>query len=644
MIRTNNLFKRYVTGKLELTILEDVNLEIMQGEFISVLGASGCGKSTLLNVLGGLDKEIDGQLYLEDVSTAGFKEEDWNRWRRKGVGYIFQNFNLIPHLTAKENVTLAMKMNGSREEEAEHRAIDLIGMVGLLEKCDYLPSQLSGGQKQRIAIARAMANKPRIILADEPTGALDSTSAKKVIEILHAINRRYEVTIIMVTHNKELAKEADRTVYMKDGRIEKIVLNKGAFIRKVSTTAKAPAGKLSKTSAITIGINNIISQKRRSILTVLGIAVGIMGMVLMMGIGMGAEDKVQKELNPLLGDKTIWVTPEEEATVIDDNDIKRLSKVEGVDRVLDNNLFNVKYYYNNSGTEGILDVLGPIENRTEYEKTLANIGSLPKANDSKEILLTSNVAKQLLKNDSNFEEIIGKEITVLSSLILNNQRTFEVKETFVVVGIIHSGIIPGYSYIPYKTAKVLAAASIRMDVAPQKGAEVITSNSADYDKITRTIKGLGYEVSTNKDDFEKITIMVTALKLFLVFIAAIALLVSGIMIKIVLHTNVVERTKEIGIMRAIGAGRKDIKRIFVAEAGILGVLAGVTGVALGQGIGQLLNTILHENYAINFNLYKINLKTILFCILICVVIAILSGRKPAKKAAKVDPAEVLRYE
>lgn len=644
MIRINNLFKSYVMGKEKLTILNDVNLEIFQGEFISILGASGCGKSTLLNILGGLDKDIDGQLYLDDISTDSFQENDWNRWRKKGIGYVFQNFNLIPHLTAKENVELAMKMNGSSKEEMEQRTIELIGMVGLLEKCDYLPSQLSGGQKQRIAIARAMANNPGIILADEPTGALDSTSAENVMEILHAINRKAGVTIIMVTHNKALAKEADRTVYMKDGQIEKVVLNEGALISKESPKAKDPGGKLSKASAIGIGIKNIISQKKRSMLTVLGTAVGITGMVLMMGIGMGAEDKVQKELKPFLGDKTIWVTSKGEAAAMEDEDVKQLREVEGVARVLDNNLFSAKYYYNNTSTEAGLDVLGPVSNRTEYEKSLAHIGTLPKADDSRDILLTSNVAKQLLNNDSDIQEIIGKKITVLSSLLLKSQRTYEVKETFVVVGIIDTGIIPGVSYIPYKTAQTMAAASARMDTAPQKGAEVIASDKADYNRIVETIKGLGYKVSANKDDFAKIKIMVTVFKAFLILIAGIALFVSGIMIKIVLHTNVVERTKEIGIMCAIGAGRKDVKRIFVAEAGILGTLAGVTGVAFGQGFGYLLNIILRNNFMMNFNLYQMNSKTVLFCILICVFIAILSGRKPAKKAAKVDPAEALRYE
>jgi ABC-type antimicrobial peptide transport system permease subunit len=234
---------------------------------------------------------------------------------------------------------------------------------------------------------------------------------------------------------------------------------------------------------------------------------------------------------------------------------------------------------------------------------------------------------------------------VLLQLLLSSQLTYEVEETFTVVGITDSGVIPKYSYIPYETAAKIAEESAKATSFFQEGAEIVVADQADYSKVVKEIEDLGYQASTNQGDFEEINTLVMGLKIFLIFIAAVALLVSGIMIKIVLHTNVVERTREIGIMCAIGAGRKDVKRIFVAEAGILGMLAGVMGVILGQSLGAVLNVTLHSSFqGMNFNLYMMNVKTVLFCIMISVIIAVLAGRKPARKAAGIDPAIALRYE
>jgi ABC-type antimicrobial peptide transport system permease subunit len=401
---------------------------------------------------------------------------------------------------------------------------------------------------------------------------------------------------------------------------------------------------LSKISAIEIGIRNLMSQKSRSILTILGTAIGITGMVLMMGIGSGAKNKINSELGGFLGDNTIWVKGEEEDRVFDDSDFQRIKEIEGVDKVFDNNRFYTMFNYQDISTEGTLDTLAPVESRTEYELNLAAYGTLPKENDSREVVLTSEIAVRLLNGSEDVQKLIGEEITMLSILDRKSVLTYEVAETFTVVGIIDSGIVAGPSYIPYDTAALLAAASSRTEKAIQEGLEVIVSDKADYNKVVSDIRNLGYKVSTNKEDFENINTMVFALRIFLLFIAAVALFVSGIMIKIVLQTNVIERTKEIGIMCAIGAGRKDVKRIFMAEAGVLGALAGIVGVILGEVAGAILNTLLAGSNTIKFNLYDMSIRSIIFCIMISIFIAVISGRKPAKKAARVNPTEALRYE
>lgn len=644
MIQIKSLFKEYTLGKEKVAILKDINIEIREGEFLCILGCSGCGKSTLLNIIGGIDRNIDGNMLFDNVDVKTFKEKDWVRLRKKSVGFIFQNFNLIPHLSVQENVQLAMKFNGLRHEHCKKRALELLAMVGMAEKSTWLPSQLSGGQKQRVAIARALANNPKMILADEPTGALDSKSSVEIMELLHKVHREKGVTIVLVTHNKALANAADRVVYMADGKIEKIIEGKSSNGKKQTEIEQGESsGKMSFISSIQVGVKNIFLKKKRSALTVFGTAVGIAGMTLMIGIGSGAEKKVDHELRSFVGDETIWVTKENKAEPMESGDIDKLNHIEGVDVVLNNELFMSTYYYDGKSAEGQMDAFGPKEMATDYELSMADIGEIPSADDSHEIVLTSQIAKSLA-GEENMEELIGKKIVVLTRLLLESKVTYEVKTELTVTGISDTGIIAGGSFIPYETSHKLAKESMGSEVAEQKGAEVRASEEA-FDDVVTAIRELGYSVTTNKEDFKSIHMIIIAFKVFLVFIAAISMFVSSIMIKIVLQTNVVERTQEIGIMSAIGAGKKEIKRIFVAEAAILGLMSGAFGIMVGQFLGMILNVVLKHSFeAMDFSLYLMDFKTVVLCLAISVLVAAYAGRKPAKKAAKIEPAEALRYE
>ncbi|MDE6433096.1 MAG: ATP-binding cassette domain-containing protein [Lachnospiraceae bacterium] len=653
MITIKSLFKNYSLGKEKFAVLQDINLQIKQGEFICILGTSGCGKSTLLNVIGGLDNDVEGDLIFEEKNTQEFHEKDWVRFRKQYVGFVFQNFNLIPHLNARENIELAMKFNGCKAKDRRKKAEHLLELVGLSERSSYLPSQLSGGQKQRVAIARALANDPNLILADEPTGALDSQSAKEVMELLYEIHRKYGVTVVLVTHNKELAKEADRVIYMADGHIEKTTSREEEKDDIVShnVTEKILRGKVQKTgkmsllSSCQVGIKNVLLKKSRSIFTVLGTSIGIAGMVLMMGIGIGADDKIHYELRSFVGDDTIWVTHMDKKETFSQREIEKICSIEGVDSVLDNQMFYSTYYYNDASAEGVMDALGPKKQETSYEKEMADLGGMPKADDSREIVLTSQVAEALLGNQGEKKDLIGKKIKILTRLAMSSTLTYEVEQELVVTGIRDTGIIAGSSFVPYDTAQDLAEKSAKTEQVPKEGVKVMASEHAVYDEVVEAIKALDYRTETNKEDFASINALIMALKVFLIFVAGIALLVSGIMIKIVLHTNVVERTKEIGIMCAIGAGKKEIKRIFVTEAGILGSLSGIMGILLGQILGSILNVVICNKFSVmNFKLYKMTPQAVLFCFVVSMVITVFAGTKPAKKAAKIIPSETLRYE
>jgi putative ABC transport system ATP-binding protein len=222
VVRTKDVTKVYTMGKVQVSALKGVTLDIQVGEYISIMGPSGSGKTTLFNMIGGLDKPTDGIVYIDEVELAQLDayELAWLRCRK--IGYIFQTFNLIPVMSALENVTLPMTFAGMTTDESRDKGMELLGKVGLAERYNHKPSELSGGQQQRVAIARAMANSPSIVLADEPTGNLDLSTGKEIIRLLGEMNRDQNVTIITATHDIKMLSASDRIVWIRDGRLAKI--------------------------------------------------------------------------------------------------------------------------------------------------------------------------------------------------------------------------------------------------------------------------------------------------------------------------------------------------------------------------------------------------------------------------------------
>ena len=220
IIRMRGIFKRFYIGQPnELEILHGIDLDVMPGEFLSIVGPSGSGKSTLMNLIGVLDRPTQGSYVLDGINVSQARDDRLSAIRNKSIGFVFQNFNLIARTNARKNVELPMMYAGVPAARRAARARELLEMVGMADRMDHQPSELSGGQKQRVAIARAMANDPAILLADEPTGALDSATGRMVMDLFHRLNRERGKTIVLITHNRELALETDRFVTMRDGRL-----------------------------------------------------------------------------------------------------------------------------------------------------------------------------------------------------------------------------------------------------------------------------------------------------------------------------------------------------------------------------------------------------------------------------------------
>ncbi|EGY80735.1 ABC transporter ATP-binding protein [Peptoniphilus indolicus] len=219
LISMKNIIKRYYIGQPnELEILHGIDVNIYEGEFVSIVGASGSGKSTLMNIIGLLDRQTEGEYFLDGVNVSEAKDSELSGIRNQKIGFVFQNFNLIPRLSARKNVELPM-IYSKNKKDMSSRAMELLELVEMSERANHNPNELSGGQKQRVAIARAMANSPSILLADEPTGALDTKTGRSVMDLFHRLNKEQGMTIVLITHNPELAEETGRVLTMSDGRI-----------------------------------------------------------------------------------------------------------------------------------------------------------------------------------------------------------------------------------------------------------------------------------------------------------------------------------------------------------------------------------------------------------------------------------------
>ena len=290
MLQIQHICKEYRTGTLVQKALDDVSLNFRNNEFVAILGPSGSGKTTFLNIIGGLDRYDSGDLIINGISTKKYKDRDWDSYRNHTIGFVFQSYNLIPHQTVLANVELALTISGIGKEERKKRAIEALKKVGLGEQLHKKPSQMSGGQMQRVAIARALVNDPDILLADEPTGALDTATSVQVMELLKEVAK--DRLVVMVTHNPELAEEyATRIVTLKDGKIrsdtDEFYVNEA--VMKEPEHKNMGKASMSFLTALSLSFNNLKTKKARTLLTSFAGSIGIIGIALILALSNGVN-------------------------------------------------------------------------------------------------------------------------------------------------------------------------------------------------------------------------------------------------------------------------------------------------------------------------------------------------------------------
>ncbi|MDD5506463.1 MAG: ABC transporter permease [Candidatus Omnitrophica bacterium] len=656
MIELKDVSKTYLMGKVEVKALSGVSLKIAAGEFVAIMGASGSGKSTLMHILGLLDRPDTGAYYLGDKEISRLSEDKLAILRNRIVGFVFQQFHLLPRMTALENAELPLIYAGKRH--LKDKARQEIEKVGLRDRMLHCPNEMSGGQQQRVAIARALVNDPVVIFADEPTGNLDTKSKEEIISILKKLNQEGK-TIVVVTHEQEVAVHARRIIQMRDGRI---ISDEHTQKIQAGPKASSPGGnfadsfllKSRKFSGETKFLDYLrqagfamFSHKMRSFLSILGILIGVAAVIAMLALGQGAKESIEQQLASL-GSNLLMIRPGSErshgvaleagtVTRFTFQDVMAFIKLEHlVARVCPSVTGRGQVVYANKNWNTRVEGVG-----VDYAQMRAAVPVVGRFFTAQEVRMREKVAvlgmtvvKELFE-DSN---PVGQNIKI-------NLLNFKV-----------IGILPekgGSSWhdqddtlvIPITTAMYRVFGKQYIDSI---SVEVKSPDLLDeaQEEISRAIIREHRLNKDNEDSFQirnmadiKNTLEATTktMSLLLGSIAAISLLVGGIGIMNIMLVSVTERTREIGLRKAIGANNKDIMIQFLIEAVLMSFIGGLSGVLLGWGIAVLIN--ISAGWTV-----KVSLASVILATVFSLAVGVIFGLWPAKKASQLDPIEALRYE
>ncbi len=759
MLTLKNIKKIYKTSNLKQTALDNINLSFRKNEFVAILGPSGSGKTTLLNIIGALDNYTEGDLIINNLSTHNFKENNWDYYRNTKIGFIFQNYNLINHISVYKNVELALTLNGISRKKSKKVVMSVLQKVGLEKYYKKKPNELSGGQMQRVAIARALVNNPDIILADEPTGALDSKTSIQIMELIKNISKNK--LVIMVTHNEALAqKYANRIIILEDGKIKS---DSKPFINKYKNEEKT---KIKKTKmgffqALSLSLNNIKTKKGRTFLTAFASSIGIIGIALVLSISNGFNKKINEyekdtmSLFPIVISPSIlkyekeqqdFLESKDELYAYNENDnksvhinnikqdyidyINRIDKkyVNAItyNRLINLNLISKKgslYKYINSSMVNFVELPNKIEQNSFLRENYDLLsGSLPVNSHDLVLILgeKNRVDKSILeglfidsnKNITSFDEVVGKGLKLVSNddyytsvqeeLFVINKPCKELydksKITLKITGIIrpkkNNSLLMmdntnGVSKIGYlgdlvkeivkenKESKIVKAQQESKNIVFMGGLTFeeagLSKNSVlkmlGKDEIPyslniypKNFKGkdkiISYLDSYNKQRKQKEKIIYTdyakdirelsgtimgGITIILISFSSISLIVSSVMIGIITYISVLERTKEIGILRSLGARKKDISRVFSAETLIIGLISGVIAISMTLLLLIPVNYLLYNLTGLK-NIGVLNPFHAIILILISIILTLTGGFIPSLKASKKDPVEALRSE
>lgn len=665
MIKIENLSKDYKLGdRSDFFALKNISIDIPSGIFVGVLGPSGSGKSTFMHIIGGMDRPTEGSVIIDNVDTSTLSANELSYFRRNKIGFVFQSFYLIESLTVIENVMTPAIFSGLSASVSRKRAKEILEKVNITDKFDLKVSNLSGGQKQRVAIARALMNDPDIILADEPTGNLDSKNGDEVMSILKDLVKEGK-TVIMVTHNKDLIVDSPFVISFMDGAIVKV--DKKNIKEQETKDRKFKNKNIKFSELVRRAKDNIFQNKLRNLLTAFGIGIGVAMLIILLSFGFGLKANLEQGLSSIISTNTITVTPSKNTgfsfspktsssssqKILDLSTISSFSKIKNVEADWGESTFLGSMIYKNNKSEILVESLSPNKYIDSNIKSSVTSGKIPQGNNGG-LLIQKAVAQNL--GVKNIKSLVGSYVSIsagptggglkvrssnaTSTSLYTNPETFKIK----IVGITNGDV----SYISYDTS--ITWLKLLENVKDPKFSDitVLSNNTNNVSSIANTISNKGYGTQTLESVISELNTPFLIVDSILGIIGGISLVVSAIMILVIMLMEILERTREIGILKAIGAKRSDVRNLFIFETVVIGAIGGIFGLVIGIIVISILNYVvdifIKSSGGSSITLFSSPLYFYLAVFLFGIVISVLAGLYPSSKASKMNPIDALRYE
>ncbi len=647
IIQLKNITRSFQSGEQIVQILKGIDLTINSGEMVAIIGASGSGKSTLMNILGCLDHASTGEYIFHGDNIGQYNDDQLAELRREHFGFIFQRYHLLNTLHAEGNVEVPAIYAGYSANQRRQRADDLLDALGLKERIHYYPTQLSGGQQQRVSIARALMNGGEVILADEPTGALDSESGKAVLGILQSLHQKGH-TIILVTHDQNVASHADRIIELKDGEViddRKNIPVNDQDTKEVIATAEI--GKPNRSpwmqsfdqlvSAFRMALISMSKQRTRTILTMLGIIIGIAAVVLVIALGRGTMDKILNDINSM-GTSTLSIYPGSgfgdarsgRVRSLSPSDVEFLKQQDFIESVTPVVATSALARFGNK--EVNVSVNGVGAQFFDVNGYQASEGIL--FDDHSEEVL----AQEIVIDENTWEELFTKEVSPIGEVMLLNRLPVRV----IGVATSKSQKTGGYggltTWIPYSTAmkRLLGQSYLRNITVKVKPDVDMKAAEKSLENIMIQLHGKKDFFIFTADSFKEMLEEATfAMRFLISSIAIISLIVGGIGVMNIMLVSVAERTKEIGMRMAVGARKSDISKQFLIEAVLVCLIGGIIGLLFAYSVGFMINQ-LELDIKIGFSILSI-----VIALGASTAIGLVFGFFPARRAAQLAPIEAL---
>lgn len=648
LINLQDIVREFQSGESTIQVLKKINLSINAGEMVAIMGASGSGKSTLMNILGCLDRPTSGTYQIAGRATNELLPDELAELRREHFGFIFQRYHLLGTLSAENNVEIPAIYAGVKAEQRHQRATALLTRLGLSDKVNNKPNQLSGGQQQRVSIARALMNGGQIILADEPTGALDQQSGKEVMAILQELHQ-YGHTIIIVTHDPQIAQHAERIIEISDGHILSDTTNRDDI-----TPATSPAHQLIKSvktldnfsarydrfkEAFKMAIISMVSQRLRTFLTMLGIIIGIASVVSVVALGEGSRQQILNEISAM-GTSTLEIYPgtgfgdrnASRVTTLRSSDAEALAQQSYIHSATPNVSTSVYFRIGSQALSGTVNGVGEqfftVRGYTIVEGKAFNSESV--ADSAQDAVIDDNTVNRLFGQRNPIGQImhVGQLPVRIIGVAKRQQQGFGSNENLNVWLPYTTVINRMIGQTTLKSITVRVNDDIDMTVAEQSIERLMTQRHGTKDFFI-----------FNSDSIRQTIESTTATMTLLVsMIALISLIVGGIGVMNIMLVSVTERTREIGVRMAVGARSSDILQQFLIEAVLVCLLGGVLGILLALLIGVIFASLV-TTFAMSFS--AVAIVAAFTC---SSLIGVVFGYFPARRAAQLDPINALERE